>query len=65
MSIPNYDNWKLSNGQEDERVSCSCEECGREIYVGEFYYEITGHDVHEDCLDDYVKQRLAEQKVAE
>lgn len=64
MSIPNYDNWKLSNGQEDEKVFCSCNECGREIYVGDTYLEIMQDNVHEECLEDYARG-IAEKRTAE
>jgi hypothetical protein len=64
MDITNYDNWKLSNGQEDEKVFSDCEECGREIYVGDDYYSIMQDNVHEECLEDYAKG-IADKKTAE
>lgn len=51
-----YDNWKLSNGLEGEKVIHYCEHCGGEIYKGETYkyIHLFGTCVHEDCLSDYL-----------
>lgn len=64
IDIPNYDSWKLSSGLEGEKVYCECSHCDGEIYVGEEYYSIDGEALHEDCLDDYVKDHVAEHMTA-
>ena len=55
MNIPSYDSWKLASGLESERVCCTCDSCGQEIYSGEDYYIFDGQDnLHEECLTDYI-----------
>jgi hypothetical protein len=51
-----YDDWKLSSGQDNEKVWCACDHCFGEIYVGEEYYhiEMFGDNVHEDCVVGYL-----------
>jgi hypothetical protein len=53
--IRGYDEWKLRNGLEDERIITHCEHCGGEIYNGEeFIFIPNGHEsVHEDCFGEY------------
>ena len=58
MDLPNYDNWKLSSPNDDEKIFCECAECGGEIYVGEEVFEIDFEYIHEDCLDDYARRVL-------
>lgn len=64
-----YDYWKLSNGLESEKVFCSCEECGGEIYIGDEYIELlSGTKLHADgsCYEYYVENLLeTNRKVAE
>lgn len=59
-----YDTWKLSSGQDGERVFCNCHHCDGEIYVGEEYYLIEDDRVHEGCLAEYAKDHIAERMVA-
>jgi hypothetical protein len=56
--IPNYDKWKLSSGQDDEKVFCNCDWCGGEIYEGEEYLEIQDDKIHDDCFPDYAEEHL-------
>lgn len=41
-----------------------CDQCGGEIYEGEEVYDIDCCTVHEDCLLDYAKERLAVKREA-
>ena len=41
-----------------------CNQCGGEIYEGEEVYDIDCCTVHEDCLLDYVRERLAVKREA-
>lgn len=56
--IPNYDSWKLSSGQEDEKVFDKCEQCGNEIYEGEEYLIAEDHNVHHECFEDFAWRLL-------
>jgi len=58
--INGYDDWKLSNGQEDEKIYCECDYCGREIYVDDEYYyiEMFGENIHTDCFYPYCSERI-------
>lgn len=60
IDIPNYDNWKLSCGLEGEKVRSECRQCGGEIYEGEDYFVIDGEDLHDDCVEAYAKENIAE-----
>lgn len=59
-----YDNWKLSSGYDNEKVFSNCDHCDGEIYAGEDYYQIEDSLLHEDCLESYVKDHIAEHKTA-
>jgi len=39
----------------EERISLYCDECGKEIYVGDRYYEICGANFCEECIEKFVK----------
>lgn len=39
-------------GYEEEEVVYECFGCGREIYEGDYYYEIDGEVYCKECLDD-------------
>ena len=62
--IPNYDSWKLSSGRDDEKIFCHCGQCSREIYNGEGYFTIDDNRICEDCLEEYVKDKIAEYRIA-
>ena len=53
-----YDEWKLHNPNDDEKVFCSCEHCSGEIYMGEEYLEIDGCNIHDNCFLEYVEESL-------
>lgn len=42
-----------------DRIFGRCEHCRGEIYEGDYIYEIDGIFVHEDCLEDYVRDNIA------
>lgn len=48
----------------EDKVFCYCDYCGGEIYEGEDIYEIDGDIIHEDCLLDYAKDKLAVRREA-
>lgn len=58
MTIPNYDSWKLSSGQDDEIVVCNCLECDGEIYDGEEAIAVDDGLVHEECFEGYAFKQL-------
>lgn len=64
-----YDDWKLSNGLEGEKIFCSCEECGGEIYIGDEYIELLSRTkLHAEgsCYEYYIENLLGpDRKVAE
>lgn len=41
-------------GYEEEVADC-CDCCGRDIYVGEEYYDVDGVVICENCIKDYKK----------
>ncbi len=43
----------------DDVIVGRCDYCGGEIYEGEDVYEIDGDIIHEECLLDFVKNRIA------
>lgn len=49
----------------EDVVVGECDHCGGEIYEGEEVYDIDGYTVHEDCLLDFVKDRMAVRREAE
>lgn len=56
IDIPNYDEWKLSCGLEDEKVFCTCDYCSGEVYYGEDFCKVDDNDnIHEGCLSSYIK----------
>lgn len=59
-----YDDWKLMCGCDDEKVFGDCAHCDGEIYKGQEYYIVAEATVHEDCLEDYTKENLAELRTA-
>ena len=38
-----------------EEIADRCQCCGKDIYVGEEYYDIDGTIMCEDCVDDCIK----------
>lgn len=65
MDIPNYDSWKLSSGQEQLKVVLKCDHCDEEIFEGEEYFLLDGESLRSECIEGYVKNSLAERKIAE
>lgn len=62
----NYDDWKLSSGQDDEVIVCECEHCGGEIYEGDEIYRTSEGIVHDDCFVEFAHEVLeSEPDVAE
>lgn len=54
--IPGYDRWKLQEPDEPEAVKhCDC--CGKEIYEGDYYYEISGEVLCTECVIDSYRRR--------
>lgn len=62
--ISEYDKWKLRDQSDTLKVYSYCEQCGSEIYYREEYVEFSEVNLHEDCLDNYIEDRIA-RKVAE
>lgn len=48
----------------EDKIYGYCDYCGGEIYEGEDVYEIFGDVIHEDCLLDYAKDKLATKREA-
>lgn len=48
----------------EDKVFGYCDQCGGEIYEGEDIYEIDGDIIHEDCLLDYAREKLAVRREA-
>ena len=40
------------------RPLCRCEECGGDIYEGDYYFDFDGDVICENCVRDYVKERF-------
>lgn len=56
FSMPNYDNWKLTTPESNEKIAHFCEYCGTPIYVGEEFLGTDEGRVHEDCFDEFAWQ---------
>ena len=56
MNLNGYDEWKLSSGQDDEKIIGYCKVCGGEIY-SKFECNDKHEKIHEDCFDVF-KRRL-------
>jgi|GraSoiStandDraft_51_1057287.scaffolds.fasta_scaffold142036_4 hypothetical protein len=64
-----YDDWKLSSGNEG-KVFCHCDECSEPIYVGEEYMELetrkstirlhTEGNCYENFVEDYFEVKFKE-----
>ena len=61
------ENQRLDVDPQEQKVFCQCEECGGEIYVGEEcnYDEETGSYIHEDCLNNYIRNFISTIKAGE
>lgn len=47
-----------SQWQPLHRPLCRCDECGGDIYEGDYYFDFDGDAVCENCVSDYVKERF-------
>ncbi|MGA4519283.1 hypothetical protein ACPA0F_18655 [Solibacillus silvestris] len=57
--IKGYDEWKLKEYEEKEKVAFICDQCNEEAYVGEDAIETTdGYKIHADCFDEYARTVL-------
>lgn len=36
-------------------VVCECDECGQDVLEDNFYYDVFGVNVCEDCMDNFKK----------
>ena len=39
----------------EDVVACTCDECGKPIYVGEKYYDLVYSVICEECLENFAK----------
>jgi hypothetical protein len=57
--IKGYDQWKLRNPRDTEKVCFECDYCGGEVYEGiEYYKTVDGDRVHCDCFHAYAAETL-------
>jgi hypothetical protein len=54
--IRNYDDWKLDTPDNYLNPVLNCCHCGNELYEGEEILVVADGGLHEDCLDDYVRE---------
>lgn len=58
--IPNFDNWKLADGQEEYKVVDMCNNCRGEIYTNDWVCLSEGNFiVHEECFIEYAMLMLS------
>lgn len=53
-----YDDWKLDDNTDGEKIFCNCYECSGEIYEGEDYIELNnGVKLHTEgeCFERYTE----------
>ena len=55
--IPGYDDWKTTP-PDDQVPLILCDCCGCALYEGDYFYDINGERICEDCLIDGYRRML-------
>lgn len=54
-SLPNYDNWKTTPPEYEERPVAHCSLCGRALYEGDGILDVFGDMWCGDCIEENIR----------